>query len=237
MALELEGLVIALAFLLPGFLTSKLVMARTPAVGRQASAFDETLESLLRSVSIHLMIAPLALVVVRFVLLRGDPVLLLRICSEGLQAYYDARPLEVLLVLFGWLVGAFLIALLFGCRWDPIEFLFQCLVKSTGTLSEDPFYLLRQLVIERREQGQSSCQLWIQARLKNGYTYRGELSFVGYRDEDKSRELMLANVKFFPYPAQATDKLCSPPKLYDFVFIDTANCESLEVLLTDKAPS
>lgn len=236
MALELEGLLIALAFLLPGFLTSRLIAARTPAAGRHPSAFEEALESLLRSVSIHLIIVPMLLVVVWFILLRDDPGLKWRICSEGLQAYYDTRPLEVSFVLWGWLVAAFSIALLFGCRWDPTECVLQRLARSTGTLSEDPFYLLPQRVAERREQGQESCQLWVQARLKNGYTYRGELVVMGYRDEDKSRELLLANVKFFPYPAQATDEPCSSPKLYDFAFIDVANCESLEVLITDVAP-
>ena len=58
MTLELETLLVALAFLLPGFLASRLIAAKTPAVGRQPSAFEETLESLLRSMSIHLIIAP-----------------------------------------------------------------------------------------------------------------------------------------------------------------------------------
>jgi hypothetical protein len=237
MTLELETLLIALAFLLPGFLASRLIAAKTPAVGRQPSAFEETLESLLRSMSIHLIIAPLVLVIVRFVLLRDDPLLLSRIYSKGLQAYYDTRPVEVSLLLFVWLVAAFLIAIVFGCKWDPIEYVLQRLARGIGALSEDPFYLLQQRVVERRKQGHASCQLWVQARLKNGYTYRGELVVMGYRDEDKSRELLLANVKFFPYPVQATDESCLPPKLYDFAFVDISNCESLEMLITDDTPS
>lgn len=237
MPLESETLLIALAFLLPGFLASRLIAARTPAVGRQPSAFEETLESLLRSVSIHLLITPLVLVIVRFVLLRDDPLLLARIYSEGLQFYYGVRPLEVSLLLFVWLVAAFLIALLFGCKWDPIESVLQHLARGVGALSEDPFYLLQQRVVDRRKQGHAECQLWVQARLKNGYTYRGEIVFIGYRDEGKSRELLLANAKFFPYPVQATDELRSSPKLYDFALVDTANCESLEMLIRDETPS
>jgi hypothetical protein len=232
MALGLEDLLIALVFLLPGFLTSWLIAARTPAVGRQVSTFQETLESLLRSVCIHLVIAPLVFIMVRFILIRDDAILISRLYSEGLKVYYDVRPLEVSIVLFGWLVGAFLIALIFGCKWDPIETVLENLASKTGTLSEDPLYLLRQVEIERRNQGKGPYGLWIQARLKNGYTYRGEYWFAGYRGEKKSRELILANVKFFPYAAQTTDDLCLPPRSYDFVFLDTANCESLEVLLT-----
>ena len=59
MTLELEGLLITLAFLLPGFLASRLIAARTPAVGRRPTAFEETLESLLRSVYINLVVAAL----------------------------------------------------------------------------------------------------------------------------------------------------------------------------------
>ena len=70
------------------------------------------------------------------------------------------------------------------------------------------------------------------ARLKNGFTYRGEYFFAGYRHEGASRELMLANVKFFPYKAQTIEDTGSAPKLYDYVLLDLENCESLEFLLT-----
>ena len=239
MAFELEGLLIALAFLLPGFLTSRLIAARTPVAAQKAGTFEETLNSLLKSVSIHLIIGLIVLVLaaVRFLLVKNGHALLSRTYSEALQAYYGARPVEVLSVLFGWLVAAFVVALLFGCIWDPIEYLLQRLATRSGKLSVDPLSLPTKRMMERREQGQENCQLWVQVRLKNGCMYQGELKTVGYRDKDKSRELLLENLEFFSDPAQATDEPCFPRNLYDFVFIDFANCESLEMILANTAPS
>ena len=239
MVLEIEGLLITLAFLLPGFLTSRLIAARTPAAARKSTAFEETLNSLLKSVSIHLIIGLIVLVLaaVGFLLIENGPALLSRIYSEALQAYYGARPVEVIFVLFGWLVVAFFLALVFGCICDPIESLLQHLATRANTLSVDPFYLLINRAVQSREQGQERCALWVQARLKNGYTYRGQLLVAGYRDKDKSRELLLENVKFFPDPAQTTDEPHSPPQLYNFAVIDVANCESLEGGLWSTEPS
>lgn len=236
MTFGIEGLLTALAFLLPGFLTSRLISARTPAVGKDISAFQETFESLLRSVYIHLIIAPIVFVIVKYILIKGDFILISRINSEGIQAYYLARPFQVTLLLFVWLFFAFVLALVFGSVWDPLEALFNRLVKKTGTSSEDVFYQLRDYVAKRREHGEEDCQLWIQARLKNGYTYQGEFVFAGYRQDGLSRELMLTHVKFFPYPAQTAEQVKGEPKLYDFVLIDVANCNSLEVLLGRDAP-
>ena len=204
--MSIDNLFVALVFLLPGFLTSRLISARTPAMGKEASAFQETFESLLRSVYIHLFIAPFFFSIVAFHLAKNDQALLDSIYREGLQTYYFARPLEAVLLLFGWLFVAFLLAVFFGYKWDPLDLLFSRLVNKTGTKSEDVFYQLREYAIDKRGAGQKDNQLWIQARLKNGYTYRGELVFAGYRHDGMSRELMLSNVKFFPYSAQTTDR-------------------------------
>jgi len=234
MTFGIEGLLIALSFLLPGFLTSRLISARTPAAGREVSAFQETFESLLRSVCIYLIITPIIFILVKNIFISGDSALISRINNEGVQAYYVARPFQSTLVLFGWLFSAFLLALIFGYKWDPLEALFSQLVKRTGSASEDIFYQLSKQVISRREQGHSKYQLWIQARLKNGYTYRGEFYFAGYRHDGSSRELILTNVKFFPYPVQAGEDIKGEPKLYNFVLIDVANCDSLEFLFADS---
>ncbi|MBN2394817.1 MAG: hypothetical protein JXR84_29070 [Anaerolineae bacterium] len=237
MELKLEGLLVALAFLLPGFLTSTLIRARTPAMGRQPSTFEETLDSLLRSVFTHLIIAPFALIIVRFIVLGNDSSLLSRIGVEGISAYYDARPVEVSLILLLWLVVAFGMALLFGYKWDPLEFILRRLVKKTGTLSEDPFFLLRQHVGIRRAKEQPYFQLWIQARLKNGSVYQGEFVTIGYRDADKNRELLLANATYFPPPPSPDAENILPTVSCDFAYIDLANCDSLEMRFANAAPS
>ncbi len=199
-------------------------------MGREVSAFQETFESLLRSVYIHLLIAPLFFAVFWYFFVGNNINLLSQINKTGLQAYYLARPFETIILLFGWLFTAFLLAVVFGYKWDPLDVLLSKLVDKTGTKSEDLFYQLRGYLVARVDKSPEDNQLWVQARLKNGYTYRGKLVFAGYRRDGMSRELMLADVKFFPYPVQAREQVNLEFKQYDFVLIDFANCDSLEVL-------
>jgi TM2 domain-containing membrane protein YozV len=163
MTFGIESLFISLAFLIPGFLTSKLIFARTPAAGKDVSTFQETLESLLRSVCIHILIIPIVFFLVKNFLIDGDAALISRINNNGIQAYYSARPFEATLVLFTWLFGAFVLAIFFGYVWDPLEALFAQLVKRTGSASEDIFYQLSKQVLVRRAQGHAKYQLWVQA--------------------------------------------------------------------------
>jgi len=166
MSIEFNNLLVALVFLLPGFLTSLLISARTPAVGRDVSAFRETFESLLRSVYIHLLIAPVFIAVFWFLFVRGDTNLLNQINKSGLQTYYVTHPFETIILLLAWLFAAFLLAFVLGYKWDPLEVFLSKLVNRTGTKSEDMFYLLRQYEAHRQKSGQENNQLWVQARLK-----------------------------------------------------------------------
>ena len=236
MSIELNNLLVALVFLLPGFLTSRLISARTPAVGREVSAFQETFESLLRSVYIHLLIAPLFFAVFWYFFVGKNAYLLDQIHKGGLQAYYLARPFETIILVFGWLFVAFLLAVIFGFKWDPLDVLISRLVNKTGTKSEDLFYQLRGYLVAKKIADKDDTQLWVQARLKNGFTYRGKLVFAGYRRDGMSRELMLSDVKFYAHPIQATEQVNLEPKLYNFVLIDFANCDSLEVLFGKGTP-
>lgn len=239
MTLQLEGLLVAVVLLLPGFLTSRMIAARTRSVGEpRISALEMTLDSLLRSVFIHLIIAPIALVVLRFHLTRNHPLVLAYVLySKGPKGYYDTLPVEVLHVLYIWLLLAFLIALFFGYQWDPINQLLLRLRTSAKNLRQDPFWIVTDRLAEIEQHRQESLQLWIQARLKNGSIYQGEYVFVGYRDQQESRELLLAHATRLPPPAVAADEPRLPPKYYEFVHIDVGNCESLDMLLASKAPS
>lgn len=233
MALNLEVLLITFVFLTPGFLTSRLLEARTPALSRRPTPFEQTLESLLRSAVIHLIIAVAILGSLWIISPQYDAALVERIGAEGLSAYYSARPLEALTGSILWLCAAFILATLFGCVWDPIDFALNRVAENAGLLSVDVLYFLRRIVADAREETDRPCQLWVQARLNNGYTYQGEFVVGGYRREGKPRELLLANVKFFPFPAQAVAEHPSPPKAYDYAVIDLSNCLSLEFITTD----
>lgn len=231
MGLSLETLLIGLAFLLPGFLTSSLVISRTPAIIRQPSAFVETFESLLRSVYIHLVIGPIS----TYFFLKANPPAeeaIGKLIDEGSVAYVSERPIQITLLLFGWLVGALVLATIFGYFWDPLDYLSRRLKLKTGTEANDPWYLLRNYVLSQRKQGHPMHQFWVQARLKNGDTYQGEFAFVSFREEGEGRELLLRHAKFCPNSEQLEEELESPPSYYDAVFLDTANCESIDVLFT-----
>lgn len=231
-----ESLIIFLAFILPGFLTSRLISVKIPAIGRQPSPFQETSQSLLRSVYIQLFTIPIVLGTVRYFLVSLNPDALQQIYLRGIYEYANGRPFLTLFILLGWLLLAFILAIFFGYKWDPLDYILSTLVTKTGTVTEDPYFMLRQIVVEKRKRGDDYVQLWLQARLKNGYTYRGELAFVSFKEDGKSRELMLANVKFFPYPVQAKDAPNMEPKHYHFVFLDINNCESIEAIISNIAP-
>src|SRR5215216_5262658 len=99
MSIEFNNLLVALVFLLPGFLTSRLLAARTPAMGREVSIFQETFESLLRSVYIHLIIAPIVYFVVLHLVAKNDTAVIDTILRNGIQAYYLAQPLQIVTIL------------------------------------------------------------------------------------------------------------------------------------------
>jgi len=161
MSIEFNNLLIALIFLLPGFLTSRLISARTPVIGRQTSTFQETLESLLRSVYIHLVIAPFFFAIIWYFFLKKYPSILANISKDGFQPFYSAWPLETAILSFGWLLVAFLLAVLFGYKWDPLDILFLKLTNKTGTKSVDLFYQLRQYEAARQSVNQENNQLWV----------------------------------------------------------------------------
>lgn len=233
MGFNLEALLIGLAFILPGFLTSSLVISRTPAVIKHPSAFVETFESLLRSVYINLIVGPISI----FIFLKGKPPIegaLEQLLNDGVLAYILARPVQVSFLLFGWLTAALLLATLFGYYWDPLDYLSRRLKSNIGTEANDPWYLLRKDVQSKREQGHDKFQFWVQTRLKNGDAYQGEFSFVSFRDESENRELLLRNVRFLPHSEQQDEGPETPPLYYDAVFIDIENCDSIEVLFTEN---
>jgi len=217
-----ESLLIAFAFLLPGFLSSRLIDARTPSMGREQSAFEETAESLLRSIYIHFCIAAFFLAVFQFLVLPRNPSLIRDTMDRGIAGYLSSKPMEFAWFALLWFLLAFLLALVFGCKWDPLHIISDKLAKSTGTLTEDPFYLLRQSAYDRRKTENQLAQLWMQVRMGSGSVYQGEFMFGGYRTDGQSRELLLTNV--IHYPASNF----SNPERFDYVFIDTSNCISIE---------
>lgn len=234
MDIGFEGLLISLAFILPGFLTSTLVIARTPLGIKPPTLFAETFESLLRSVYINLIAGPLAI----FLFLYANPTVegsLIQLADEGLNSYLSAHPIEISVLIALWLVSALILATIFGYIWDPLDYLTKRLKSNYGTNEIDPWYMLREDVQSVRGKEHEQYQFWVQTRLKNGDIYQGEFAFVSLREENESRELLLRSASYLPNADQVEGQENTKQK-YDAVLIDTENCSSIEVLFTEKPP-
>ncbi len=215
-----------MSFILPGFLTSRLVSARTPSVGREISTFDETSESLLRSVYIN-FVSGILVIGVFFVsagCFRVLPSLQSQIRLLGFIGFLKTQLDYLIIIVAIWLAASFAVAVFFGSKWDPLDVLLKKLSKKTGTVSEDPLYILLQKVIGLRNEGKKKSQLWIQVRLKNKSIYQGEFVFAGYRRDSLSREMLLTHVKYF---LENSNQFIA----CDYVFLDLANSESVEVII------
>jgi hypothetical protein len=234
MDINLESFLIAILFLLPGFLTSRLILARTPAAAEAPSAFQETAESLLRSAIVHILIAAIALPIVYLLLPRVQPSLLPAIWEEGVLEYFKARQELIPAIIGLWVVLAFAIAAAFGYFWDPLDFLRDKLHRSRGTITYDLMYLLADAVTSARLTDPSS-QLWIQVRTSTGHTYQGEFVYGSYRAKDLSRELLMSAVTHF---SPRLDKALPPPsELLDYALLDLSKCDGIEAKIRTHASS
>jgi hypothetical protein len=229
MTFNFEALLVTLAFILPGFLTSRLVESRTPARLRQASAFSDTIESLVRSVYLQAILG-VGVIALLVVLRALNSELHTCMFQQGIQACVTQHPVQAFAMFIIWLIATLGLATIFGAYWDPLDYAYRKIGSKVGNESKDIFYIPMEFATLQRKRGLVGYQLWLQVRLKNGYTYRGELSQVSLPASGENRELLLSHVNFFPYPAQVEGPLSCPPHKYDHVYINVANCESIEML-------
>lgn len=227
MDFSFESFLVALAVIVPGFLTTYLVNARTPAMGESVSTFWETLESLLRSLIIQILTLPIMGLILRFLVLT--PTRLSRIAELGLNDFVLARPFLSLAVVLGWLVLALLIAFLFGAFWDPLKSLSDHLANTKGAASLDPWYRVYCDTMALRKRN-PEAQLWILVRIKDGDVYTGEFDQITFRTKEKSRELLLRNVTHHQDYGKPT---CKKIQL-SYILVDVANCVCLEAILQDR---
>ena len=231
MDLGVDSILFAIIFLLPGFLTSTLVVARTPARAPQLSAFEETAQSLLRSAYIHILLAATATLVatIALAITRATPAPDLDLAS--LTALFSAHPLSAAGFVVLWLSAAFALASLFGCWRDPLDSLSKRLHKAAGKVSEDAFHLLTQEVEARRSAGASELQLWVQATTIENHVFQGQFFYASYQEADQPRELLLANAFHFDPPRKKKARQKTGPQ--DFVFLPMGSCHVLELRIVD----
>lgn len=223
---SLESLLFSIAFLLPGFITTRLLDARTPSKGRKTSIFEETTTSLLRSVYINITVAIIVGVLAQFQILPIQSDLLASFITDWPPNLTPEQSLIVITFAAAWLVASFCIGGAFGYWWDPLHSFSERLVRGIGTISDDPLYVISQVVAQKRDSGRASTQLWVQARMKNGAIYQGEFLYGGFPREEQDRELVLKGAIFYARPSS------KPSPELDFVFLDTSNCSSIEFIVT-----
>jgi hypothetical protein len=225
MEFGVDSILLGIIFLLPGFLTSTLVVARTPAKPPKLSAFEETAQSLLRSAYIHLVLAAAVALFTTIVLLAGKtapPELDL----TSLTALVSAHPLPAAGLIIIWLMAAFLLAVIFGSWRDPLDSLTKRLHKGAGKVSEDAFHLLTEEVKARREAGAPGLQLWVQATSTENHIFQGQFFYASYQEADQPRELIPANAFHFEPPRKKEPRRKTGPQ--DFVFLPMESCHALE---------
>ncbi len=231
MEFGVDSVLLAIIFLLPGFLTSTLVVARTPAKPPQPSAFEETAQSLLRSAYIHLFLAAAVTLFATIALLARSPTASPDLDFASLTALLSEHPLPAIGLIVIWLAAAFTLAIIFGCWRDPLDSLANNLHKGAGKVSEDAFHLLTQEVKTRRSGGAEGLQLWVQATTTEDHIFQGQFFYASYQESDQPRELLLANAFHFDPPRNKEPRRKTGPQ--DFVFLPMDSCHVLEFRIVD----
>lgn len=223
--LSLETLFISIAFILPGFLTSRLVISKLPAPEKKPKPFVEVTESLLRSTYINLVVVTFLFIVIRYWILspndRSD------IVQSGIAMFIRNYPFELVTLLIVWLILDLLLATFFGLKWDPLEYLYTKLHNSAGTKDVDLWHILREVLAHKAETIPKDVKIWAKARLKNGNIYVGGVHYVSFPEDGQPRELLLEKVYFFPDEKSFNENQgVSPPS--GAVIFNLADCDSIE---------
>lgn len=93
MNIGIESLVISISFILPGFITTRLINARTASIGREQSIFEETTESLLRSVYINLIIGSIFTLFIQFLFIPSRQMIFTSGIGDGFSQLSSSEPL------------------------------------------------------------------------------------------------------------------------------------------------
>lgn len=231
MEFGVDSILLAIVFLLPGFLTSTLVVARTPAKPPKLSAFEETAQSLLRSAYIHLLLAATVILLGTAILLVSRRPIPPDLDVPSLTALLRAHPLPAAALVVSWLAAAFALATLFGYWHDPLDHLAKRLHKGAAKVSVDAFHLLTEEVKARRKGGSEGLQLWVQATTTQNHIFQGQFFYASYQEADQPRELILAKAFHFGPPRKKAPRHKTGPE--DFVFLPMESCHALEFRISN----
>lgn len=225
MNIGLESILMAIPFILPGFLTTHLVKSRTPAAKKSESSFNEVTESLLRSVIIIIILGAITLLLFEFVFLPKNPSYQSLGLTEILKQIYFDTPFLIVWFIIIWIVLSLVIAIVFGIYWDPLSATEDSIATKLGTKSEDLFFRIKLHATTGKHSDKS--QIFVRVRMKEGGgEFQGKLLECSYPN-DNNRELLLSHAKYYSYQTY------KPSEELDFVFIETKNCSSIDFKIMD----
>ncbi len=191
MALGFETFIVAVIFLLPGFIASYIRLSRTPATPARQSPFQETLASLATSSLVFLFeLVLIALLRVIFSPIQSDIDLMLR---SGLTAYALIHPVRLVGLVVGWGVLSLGLSLVMGF-FHPIEWVASRNRRKVARVSFGPdiWYDIFEAAPQRHGVSRSYVRAW----LKSGACYAGWLETFELPDQEhEHRYLWLIDVR------------------------------------------
>ena len=182
MALGFESFIVAVIFLLPGFIASYIRLSRTPATPAKQSAFQETLASLSTSSLVFLAeLALVALLRVIFAPIQTDIDLILR---SGLGAYALIHPVRLVGAVVMWGLLSLGLSLVMGFV-HPIEWIASRNRSKAARVSFGPDIWYD--IFEAAPQRHGVTRSYVRAWLKSGACYAGWLETFELPDQDREQ--------------------------------------------------
>jgi hypothetical protein len=186
MDLGIESILIALFFLLPGFIATYIRLSKIPEDFRTKSSFQETLGSLSTSIPIFLTQLFVLLLLNYLIKPFRDQVNLF--IQIGLLQYITINSILFGTFLLSWGLFTLILSIIFGFI-DPIEGIADRNRKRYGISPVDFWLKVLQIV-----PAQNSAKVYARVWLKSGACYAGDIGALGIPNEkDNCRYFYLTN--------------------------------------------
>lgn len=230
MTLTPETLVIALVFLVPGFLANWLAQYYAPRARPLHSAFDSTLASLAISVAVLFIIAALASVALT-VLWAGwretfESLELNVLVEEGIRSYFQEQPLLVAGVLGGSALAAYVVAVLVG-YFDVASWVLRRHLLRRHLTDRDMWFAGLELTREEWNRAHA----YVEVRMKGSRdVFWGVVKGFSFPNPTTGeRDLLIEDVTYLPMgdPARSTKFAGPPPSV---AVLSSRDIESVHVV-------
>ena len=234
MALGGEALIVAIFFLLPGFLANNLANMYSTSSERQPSAYHATMSSLAISVGIFIAQTILALVVLSllWILWREalDWLKLDTLVDRGVREYFREKPLFTFLTLFASVLLAVLVAALIGF-FDVVRKLTMWKLSTLRLTPDDYWYT----AFERSRVASGRDFAYAEVVLTSKDVISGTVIGFSFGDTDTgSRDLLLADPEYAPSTTLPKADIGSEDA--EIAILNSKDIESIRVFFVDEEP-